>query len=60
MDAAGYAAQSDPDCNPHFRRRWTEPETPPWQKPESACKTLENLSADVVIAWRRKAPQRIA
>lgn len=25
MDAANAAAQSDPDRNPHFRRRWREP-----------------------------------
>lgn len=24
MDAAAAAAMSDPDCNPHFRRRWSE------------------------------------
>lgn len=27
MDAARAAEQSDPDRNPHFRRRWTEADT---------------------------------
>ena len=29
MDAARFAAQSDPDRNQHFRRRWAEPSQPP-------------------------------
>ncbi|MBC9207525.1 hypothetical protein IBL26_11830 [Roseomonas aerophila] len=58
MDVARYAAQSDPDCNRHFRRRWTEEEIPSWHLPEQTPTTLEDISMQTLIAWRREAPGR--
>jgi hypothetical protein len=58
MDAARYAAQSDPDCNRHFRRRWTEEEIPTWLMPDDTSTTLEDVSLQTLLAWRREAPNR--
>jgi hypothetical protein len=58
MDAARYAAQSDPECNRHFRRRWTEEEIPAWHMPVETPTTLEDISMQTLIAWRREAPRR--
>lgn len=51
MNAADFAAQSDPDLNRHFRRRW-EDTAPARQPVQDAPRTLEQLSAELVLAWR--------
>lgn len=58
MDAASYAAQSDPDCNRHFRRRWTEPEMPPPRDARERVKTLEEIATDLALDWRRHLQKR--
>lgn len=39
MDTARWAAMSDPECNPHFRRRWELP--PPKLKSPPAGDTAQ-------------------
>jgi hypothetical protein len=54
MQTADYARVSDPEFNPAFCRRWTEPHDPPTRTPQGAPTTLDQLAAEVLLA-RRKA-----
>jgi hypothetical protein len=58
MDAASYAAQSDPDCNRHFRRRWIEHPVPQIRQPAYSPKSLDDVALETLLAWRREAPRR--
>jgi hypothetical protein len=54
MDAAA-AAMSDPDRNPHFRRRWLEPGPLAMPVvPRSATGIVGPVGVALIDAWRRK------
>jgi hypothetical protein len=59
MDAAAAARMSDPQLNPHFRRRWREPAglgTPETvvQIDAAARRRLERLAELLRAEWRRR------
>jgi hypothetical protein len=55
MDAAAAAAMSDPDRNPHFRRRWREQASPRViQVIAPSRETLGAIGIALVEAWRRE------
>lgn len=53
MDAANAAAQSDPDRNPHFRRRWYEPRVVAVQEPAPRDQ-MGTLGQVLLAAFRRR------
>lgn len=56
MGAADYAAMSDPDRNPHFRRRWTDESMHrlrPAPKPEPDCHEEPN-GLVMALRWRQE------
>jgi hypothetical protein len=52
--ASAYAAMSDPDLNWQFSRRWVDPAESRDRPTAPAPKTLDNLSAELAIDWRRQ------
>lgn len=58
MDAAAAARMSDPQLNPHFRRRWREETaerpSPPPAPPEAATARLERLAGLLRAEWRQR------
>jgi hypothetical protein len=55
MDAASAAAMSDPDRNPHFRRRWVQPTARPRVVPvvQPPDGTLGAIGIALLKSWRR-------
>jgi hypothetical protein len=55
MDAAAAAAMSDPEHNPHFRRRWLEA-TPAavLVTPRSTAGVVGPIGLALIDAWQRK------
>jgi hypothetical protein len=61
MDAASAAAMSDPDRNPHFRRRWGQPPMPrvvPVHQPPDGI--LGAIGIALIKASRRDRSPRMA
>jgi hypothetical protein len=59
MDAASAAAMSDPDRNPHFRRRWQEPPAKTTlDPPRPPAGALGPVGHALLDAWCRQQPQR--
>lgn len=60
MNAAQAAAMSGPDLNPHFRRRWEEPDSLVVPRPEPRNERpgddLDGLA--LLLAWRRDRSHR--
>jgi hypothetical protein len=58
MDAAAAARMSDPERNPHFRRRWREPAydwaPEPAAAPDAALARLDRLADLLRAEWRRR------
>jgi hypothetical protein len=59
MDAAAAARMSDPQLNPHFRRRWREPASPGTPEPvvqidAAARRRYERLAELLRAEWRRR------
>jgi MYXO-CTERM domain-containing protein len=55
IDAAAAARMSDPDRNPHFRRRWDEKATASARSPAPGTDGhLGPIGLALLEAWRRK------
>ena len=56
MDAASAAAMSDPDRNPWFRRRWSEPSdiVQRRQGPPEPNEALDQIGSALREQWRRE------
>lgn len=54
MDAAVAAAMSDPERNPHFRRRWAEAEVVPCGTSSVSSPTIGTLGLALQAAMNRR------
>jgi len=58
MDAASAAAMSDPERNPHFRRRWSEMDDIVVPRPLPSADADQSLDGAALLqAWRRERAQ---